>query len=200
MKDLARAKPPYMDLINFVVYFRSASNELLAHYLGVPETEVAHVIDSYEEPKVVIKNEEGNWTFDINVLNQETEFSEGLRPLWVNSSALIQDFPFTYQAALAANRAHSSAINKFPLWPQNPFQALAIVGEEFGELQKAVLQYSAEPEKGVTLEDIEIEAGQLMAMTLRFFNGLASYRYQNSDGTSELDNAAKIEKYLSESK
>lgn len=31
------------------------------------------------------------------------------------------------------------AVVKFPTWPTDPFHALAVLGEEYGELTKAVL-------------------------------------------------------------
>lgn len=42
------------------------------------------------------------------------------------------------------------AVAKFPTWPTDPFHALAVLGEEFGELTKAVLQHTYEPHKNVT--------------------------------------------------
>jgi hypothetical protein len=32
------------------------------------------------------------------------------------------------------------ATSKFPTWPTDPFHALSVLGEEYGELQKSVLQ------------------------------------------------------------
>ena len=66
---------------------------------------------------------------------------------------------------------------KFPLWPTDPFHALSVVGEEYGELQKAVLQHCYEKHKGVSLDDIREEALQLAAMGLRFALSLDSYAY-----------------------
>lgn len=39
------------------------------------------------------------------------------------------------------------AIAKFPTWPTDPLHALAVLGKEFGELTKAVLQSIYEPHK-----------------------------------------------------
>ena len=46
------------------------------------------------------------------------------------------------------------AVAKFPTWPTDPLHALAVLGEEFGELTKAMLQHTYEPHKGVTAQDI----------------------------------------------
>lgn len=60
---------------------------------------------------------------------------------------------------------------KFPSWPENMFEGLAILGEEFGELQQAVLQnkYEAQP-----YSNIRKEAVQTAAMALRFLFNLES--------------------------
>lgn len=69
------------------------------------------------------------------------------------------------------------AVAKFPVWPTDPFHALAVIGEEFGELTKAVLQRTYEPQKGVTGKDIRSEAIQTAAMALRWAMSLDRYRY-----------------------
>lgn len=70
----------------------------------------------------------------------------------------------------------ASAKAKFPTWPVDPFHAVTIIGEEFGELQKSVLEIVYEPGKGVTLADIEQEAAQVAAMAIRFLEHLSRYR------------------------
>ena len=69
------------------------------------------------------------------------------------------------------------ATEKFPTWPTDPFHALAVLGEEYGELQKAVLQFTYEPNKGVTRADIREEAIQTAAMALRWAMSLPAYEY-----------------------
>lgn len=82
------------------------------------------------------------------------------------------------------------ATAKFPTWPTDPFHALAVLGEEFGELTKAVLQHTYEPHKGVTAEDIRNEAIQTAAMALRLAMSLPCYQYrrapQHSQGSDNL--------------
>lgn len=68
------------------------------------------------------------------------------------------------------------AIAKFPTWPTDPLHALAVLGEEFGELTKAVLQSVYEPHKS-TAEDVREEAVQTAAMALRFLASLGAYDY-----------------------
>ena len=57
------------------------------------------------------------------------------------------------------------AEEKHPCWPENIFEQLAIVGEEFGELQQAVLQAKYENKSH---EYVKEEGVQLAAMALRF--------------------------------
>jgi NTP pyrophosphatase (non-canonical NTP hydrolase) len=74
-----------------------------------------------------------------------------------------------------------AATNKFPTWPDDPFHALAVIGEEFGELSKAIVQYTYEPEKRVTIGDVREEAVQLAAMAVRFLISLDSEEYYFHD-------------------
>jgi NTP pyrophosphatase (non-canonical NTP hydrolase) len=68
------------------------------------------------------------------------------------------------------------AIKKFPTWPTDPLHALAVLGEEYGELTQAVLQHTYEPHKS-TREDVRKEAVQVAAMALRFLDSLDRYKY-----------------------
>ena len=70
------------------------------------------------------------------------------------------------------------AVTKFPEWPTDPLHALAVLGEEFGELTSDVLQAVYEPHKNVTPADIRAEAIQTAAMALRFVASLDAYIYQ----------------------
>lgn len=69
------------------------------------------------------------------------------------------------------------AVRKFPTWPTDPLHALAVLGEEFGELTKAMLQHTYEPHKS-TLDDVRMEAIQTAAMALRLLASLDRYEYQ----------------------
>ena len=84
----------------------------------------------------------------------------------------------------------SKALAKFPTWPTDPLHALAVLGEEFGELTKAMLQHTYEPHKGVTQQDIRDEAIQTAAMALRLAMSLPCYQYrpgpQHSQGEDNL--------------
>lgn len=67
----------------------------------------------------------------------------------------------------------------FPSWPEDPFHALAILGEEFGELTKAVVEHTYESAtKGVLREDVRKEAVHTAAMAVRFLEGMANYWFQ----------------------
>lgn len=82
------------------------------------------------------------------------------------------------------------AVAKFPTWPTDPLHALALLGEEFGGLTKAMLQHTYEPHKGVTQQDIRDEAIQTAAMALRLAMSLPCYQYrkapQHSQGEDNL--------------
>lgn len=69
------------------------------------------------------------------------------------------------------------AIEKFPTWPTDPLHALAVLGEEFGELTKDVLQMTYEPGK-TSAENVRKEAIQTAAMALRFAASLDVYIYE----------------------
>jgi hypothetical protein len=68
------------------------------------------------------------------------------------------------------------ATRKFPTWPTDPLHAVAVLGEEYGELDKAVLQAVYEPHKSTT-EDVRSEAIQTAAMAIRFVASLDHYEY-----------------------
>jgi len=72
------------------------------------------------------------------------------------------------------------ATKKFPTWPTDPLHAVAVLGEEFGELTKAVLQFTYEPHK-TTLDEIRVEAVQTAAMALRFAASLEDYSYHKCE-------------------
>lgn len=69
------------------------------------------------------------------------------------------------------------AILKFPRWPTDPLHALAVLGEEFGELTKEMLQLTYEPHKS-SKEAVRREAIQCAAMALRLVNSLETYNYK----------------------
>ena len=69
------------------------------------------------------------------------------------------------------------ATEKFPGWPTDPLHALAVLGEEFGELTQAMLQRVYEPHKA-TAEDVRTEAVQTAAMAMRLLFSLDRYEYK----------------------
>jgi len=69
------------------------------------------------------------------------------------------------------------ATAKFPTWPTDPLHALAVLGEEYGELNKAMLQLTYEPGKA-TAADVREEAIQTAAMALRLAMSLDRYEYR----------------------
>jgi hypothetical protein len=69
------------------------------------------------------------------------------------------------------------ATRKFPTWPTDPLHALAVLGEEFGELTKDVLQLTYEAHK-TDSDSVRTEAIQTAAMALRFVMSLDRYEYK----------------------
>ena len=76
------------------------------------------------------------------------------------------------------------ATEKFPTWPTDPLHALAVLGEEFGELTKAVLQLTYEPHK-TSANHVREEAIQTAAMAVRFAMSLDCYEYERSEQHSQ---------------
>jgi len=68
------------------------------------------------------------------------------------------------------------ATRKFPTWPTDPLHALAVLGEEFGELTKEVVQLTYEPHKS-RMSEVRKEAIQTAAMALRFAASLDDYHF-----------------------
>jgi len=82
------------------------------------------------------------------------------------------------------------ATRKFPTWPTDPLHALAVLGEEFGETTKAVLQLTYEPHK-TNPGEVRTEAMQTAAMALRFAMSLDRYEYQRGEQHSQQARAAQ---------
>lgn len=69
------------------------------------------------------------------------------------------------------------ATAKFPTWPTDPLHALAVLGEEFGELTKEMVQLVYEPHK-TDRATVRKEAVQTAAMALRLVMSLDRYEYR----------------------
>lgn len=86
----------------------------------------------------------------------------------------------TSNAAVAAAAWWQSgwkrAMRLFPEWPTDPVHAAAIVAEECGELQKAVLEAVYEPHK-MSRNNVPIEAVQTAAMCIRFLACIDRYSW-----------------------
>jgi hypothetical protein len=70
----------------------------------------------------------------------------------------------------------NKATTKYPQWPTDPLHAIAVLGEEFGELTKSVLQWTYEPHK-TSMEELRMEAIQTAAMSMRFLLSLEAGDY-----------------------
>ncbi|MEM0967648.1 MAG: hypothetical protein AAGJ81_15985 [Verrucomicrobiota bacterium] len=76
------------------------------------------------------------------------------------------------------------ATAKFPTWPTDPLHALAVLGEEFGELTKEMVQLTYEPHK-TNKAEVRAEAIQTAAMALRLVMSLDRYKYTAGDQHSQ---------------
>lgn len=68
------------------------------------------------------------------------------------------------------------AMAKFPTWPDDPIHAAGVLGEEAGEVAKAVLQAVYEPHKS-TPADVRVEVVQTAAMCIRFLLSMERYKW-----------------------
>ncbi len=87
----------------------------------------------------------------------------------------IEDLELLEPSLVAVLSELSRAEKLFPDWPADELYALAIVGEEFGELTKALIDLRQKPHR-VTAEDVRTEAIQTAAMALRFLMHFDSYK------------------------
>jgi NTP pyrophosphatase (non-canonical NTP hydrolase) len=76
------------------------------------------------------------------------------------------------------------AMKKHPTWPSEPLHALAVLGEEYGELTQAMLQLCYEPEKS-SRERVREEAIQTAAMAIRLAMSLGRYQYYRMEQHSQ---------------
>lgn len=65
------------------------------------------------------------------------------------------------------SREWVSAMQKFPQWPENNFEGLAILTEEVGELANAFLELKHRHKTEVTESEVYSEAVQVAAMAIR---------------------------------
>lgn len=70
-----------------------------------------------------------------------------------------------------------SAESKFPGFPVDALHAMAVLQEEVGELQKAILQRVYDGPEKSTEQDVRAEAVQVAAMALRFLFSMPQLRY-----------------------
>jgi hypothetical protein len=73
---------------------------------------------------------------------------------------------------------------RYPGFPTDPLHALAVLGEEYGELTKAILQEIYEPDKQAR-DAVMGEAVQTAAMALRFLLHLDHYRFDRCSQSNE---------------
>lgn len=108
--------------------------------------------------------------------------SDGLCPICRATGGVIPPHRPSIHEEIDAELAR--AMCKFPTWPTDPLHALAVLGEEFGELTKAVLQETYEPHKQAR-DAVRKEAIQTAAMALRFARSLDSYQFSACEQHSQ---------------
>lgn len=86
--------------------------------------------------------------------------------------------------AVAGEVARASVL--FPTWPSDPMHAIGVLGEEFGELTKAVVQAIYEPHKSGP-DQVRTEAIQTAAMALRFVQSIDHYQYTPAAQHTQLE-------------
>lgn len=86
--------------------------------------------------------------------------------------------------AVAGEVARASVL--FPTWPSDPMHAIGVLGEEFGELTKAVVQAIYEPHKSGP-DQVRTEAIQTAAMALRFVQSIGHYQYTPAAQHTQLE-------------
>jgi NTP pyrophosphatase (non-canonical NTP hydrolase) len=100
----------------------------------------------------------------------------------------IESVPVSERWLRAVAKELVKAEAKHPEWPADPLHAIAIIGEEFGELTQAVLQVTYEPGKSL-ITDVQREAVQTAAMALRFLQSMDAYVYADDTNTHRQGNA-----------
>lgn len=68
------------------------------------------------------------------------------------------------------------AVQKHPTWPDDPHHAANVVGEEAGEILKAVMEHTYEPQKS-SRADVQAEAVETAAMAVRFLLSMDRYEF-----------------------
>ncbi len=76
------------------------------------------------------------------------------------------------------------ATAKFPTWPTDPLHVLAVLGEEFGELMKNMLQLHHEPHK-ITRENVRGGAIRVVTMALWLAMSLDAHEYRHEPQHSQ---------------
>ena len=118
---------------------------------------------------------EGSWVdwyyeTDDNYYDDPKDFLHDSKYMFYEPPTFITDI---------MNELHR-ATTKFPTWPTDPLHAVAIINEECGELNKAILEYVYEPEK-THLNNIRSEAIQTAAVAIRFIRSISTYKYVKSE-------------------
>lgn len=138
--------------------------------------------------RVLRKRHDGEWVTDGRAWCDGVPTQDLVDDIALRSDGWRIEYAFAAPTAQAAPGALSQAAQdvlaeleratrKFPTWPTDPLHALAVLGEEFGELTKDMLQLTYEPHK-TNAANVRTEALQTAAMALRLFMSLDRYEYR----------------------
>ena len=109
----------------------------------------------------------------------------------------MQPLKDNYEYYRRGYRRGSTGYRKVSNVAYRPLHALAVLGEEYGELTKAMLQLTYEPHK-TTVDEVRMEAVQTAAMALRLALSLDRYEYrrgyQHVQSRIETNSVAKEQK------
>lgn len=179
MTDLSAAIAAAREAVQELDGFKhpELADAYLAHCVGTLRDLLA-ALDAARGEAVAWVDEFGN-AYPLSAYTGKGDWLDDHKRHWRRAYAAppAAAVPEGYAAALAEVER---ATRKFPTWPTDPLHALAVLGEEFGELTKAVLQTVYEPHK-VEPGELRTEAIQTAAMALRFLASLEAYRFERSE-------------------
>lgn len=115
----------------------------------------------------------------VLVGRQQAEARQGLKRMEIARNESLPHLSERVSSEIAAELMRAEQLH--PRWPTDALHAAAIIGEEAGEVTKAVLQRTyqpAEPDHPEGREEIRKEVIQLAAMTIRFLAHLDRGRLQ----------------------
>lgn len=126
----------------------------------------------------------------MNVNPYEPMIREAAEKMWSDQKQQSGSPASAGSALIEVCSELERAMAKFPTWPTDPLHALAVLGEEFGELTKEMLQLTYEPHK-TNKAKVRTEAIQTAAMALRLVASIEAYEYKPGPQHSQQNGEAE---------